>query len=84
MSHQFAGRESMKPISFWVRRYLWVTGIATLVILGAQLLKGRTLDEVLAESFGWGLASAAVFIGTRYYYASKNIACALCRVTVDD
>ncbi len=71
----------MKPLSFWIRRFIWVAGIATMVILGSKLLRGFALDQVITESFVWGLTTAAVFIGTRYYYARRGIACAMCRDT---
>jgi hypothetical protein len=71
----------MKPLAFWVRRFLVVAGLATFIILGSKLLRGAALDDVLSESFLWGLAAAAIFTATRYYNAKRGVACAMCRDT---
>ena len=71
----------MKPLAFWARRFLIVAVLATIIILGAKLTRGFALDEVLTESFLWGLLSATVFTGTRYYNARRGVACAMCRDT---
>ncbi|MDB5919367.1 MAG: hypothetical protein JWR40_3601 [Massilia sp.] len=73
----------MKSTQFWVRRFLWVTGIVTMILIAAALLRGRSLDTALSESFTWALVAAAIFTGSRYYQARKGIACALCKDTVD-
>ncbi|MES2017933.1 MAG: hypothetical protein V4484_15700 [Pseudomonadota bacterium] len=71
----------MKPLAFWVRRFLLVAGAVTLLIIAGKLLRGYALEQVLSESFLWGLAAAAVFTGTGYVNARRGIACALCRAT---
>lgn len=73
----------MKSKQFWVRRFLWMTGIAFMILMAASLLRGRTVDRALSESFTWALVSAAVFTGWRYYQARKGVACALCEDTPD-
>ena len=74
----------MKSNQFWVRRFLWVTGIAFMILMGAALLRGRTVDAALTESFVWALISSAIFTAARYYKARQGQACALCRDPVDD
>jgi hypothetical protein len=74
----------MKSWQFWVRRFLWVTGIVTMILVAAALLRGRRLDTALSESFTWALVAAAIFIGARYHQARQGIACALCGDTVED
>jgi hypothetical protein len=74
----------MKSTQFWVRRFLWVTGIVCMILIAAALLRGRSLDTALSESFAWALVASAIFTGSRYYKARKGIACALCRDTVED
>lgn len=74
----------MKSKEFWVKRFLWVTGIVFMILMAAALLRGRAVEEALASSFLWGLISSAVFTGSRYYQASKGISCALCKDTVED
>lgn len=74
----------MKSKQFWVRRFLWVTGIVFMILMAAALLRGRTLDTALTESFIWALVSSAIFTGARYYQARRGVACALCKDTVDN
>jgi NhaP-type Na+/H+ and K+/H+ antiporter len=73
----------MKSNRFWIRRYLLVSGIAFILLLAAALLRGRSIDTALAESFLWALVSAGILTGWRYYQARKGIACAICKDTVD-
>jgi hypothetical protein len=74
----------MKSKEFWVKRYLWVTGIVFMILLAAALLRGRTIEEALSASFVWALVSSAIHTGWRYYQARKGVACALCKDTVED
>jgi hypothetical protein len=74
----------MKSKEFWVKRYLWVTGIAFMILMAAALLRGRTMEEALSASFIWALVSAGIHTGWRYHQARKGIPCALCRDTVED
>lgn len=69
----------MKTHEYWVRLYLFTAGIATMLLVGVNLFKGYALDDVLAQSFGWGLFSALVYTGARWYQAGRQAACALCR-----
>ncbi len=71
----------MKPTAFWVRRFLIVAGAVTLIVIASKLLRGFALEEVITESFLWGLTAATIFIVTRYRNAKKGVACALCRDT---
>jgi hypothetical protein len=74
----------MKSTEFWVKRYLWVTGIAFMILMAAALLRGRAFDVALTESFVWALVSSTIFCGARYYQARQGRPCALCRDTVED
>ncbi|HZX28110.1 MAG TPA: hypothetical protein VFF16_13640 [Telluria sp.] len=69
----------MKTHEYWVRMYLFAAGIATMLLIGVNLFKGLALDDVLAQSFGWGLFSALVYTGARWRQMRKQAACALCR-----
>lgn len=73
----------MKTKQLWVRRYLWATGIAFMLLMAASLLRDRAVERALSESFTWALVSAAVFTGWRYHQARKGTACALCKDTPD-
>lgn len=74
----------MKSKQFWVKRFLWMTGIVFMVLMTASLLRGQSVDRALSESFTWALVSAAVFTGWRYYQARKGVACALCKDTLEE
>ncbi len=74
----------MKSKAFWVKRFLWMTGMVFMVVMAAALLKGRAIETSLSDSFIWALVSAGVFTGWRYYQARKGVACALCKDTVED
>jgi|GEM_PF-3349788 len=69
----------MKTYESWVRMFLFAAGIATMLLLGVNLFKGYALEDVLTQSFGWGLFSALVYTGARWRQARKQAACALCR-----
>ena len=74
----------MKSKEFWVKRFLWMTGIVFMILMAASLLRGRVMETALPESFMWALISSAVFTGWRYYNARKGVACAMCRDTLED
>jgi hypothetical protein len=74
----------MKSKEFWVKRYLWVTGIIFMLLMAVALLRGRAIEDALSASFAWALVSAGIHTGWRYYQARKGIACALCKDTVED
>lgn len=74
----------MKSTEFWVKRFLWMTGIVFMILMAAALFRDRAMDTALTESFIWALVSSAVFTGWRYSQARKGVACAMCRDTVED
>ncbi len=74
----------MKSKQFWIIRFLWVLVSAFFILFGVQAAKGYSAEEALIHALVWSLVSATIFTATRYYYASKNVACAMCRDTVED
>ena len=66
---------------FWIRRFLIVLAFTFAIILGAQLLKGHTLEFSLAHAGSWAVIATSIFIAGRYYRASKGQHCALCKDT---
>ena len=74
----------MKSTGFWIRRYLVVAAVASVLLVGVGMLKGRTLERAAPEALFWGVVSAGVFTAARYRSARKGEACALCRDTVED
>ncbi len=65
--------------AFWIRRYLMVATLVFGVLMAVALLKGRTLAVGAEDSLLWAAISAAIYVATRYHYAKKGIACAMCR-----
>jgi hypothetical protein len=76
--------KNMHSTESWVKRFLWMTGMVFMILMGVDLLKGGSLEDDLSGAFGWALVSAAIFTGTRYYHARKNVACALCKDSAGD
>ena len=74
----------MKPVSFWIKRFLTVSLLFSVILLAVELIKGHSQETAISNSLIWGLISATIFTATRYYHASKNRACALCRDTIDE
>jgi hypothetical protein len=68
---------------FWIVRTLTVYAGVLALLFVVGVLKGRTPSEALSFAALWALASTAIFIGSRYYQASRGQACALCRDTPD-
>ncbi len=64
----------MKSNEVWVKRFLWMTGVVFMILLGTALLRGGALEDELSGAFGWALASAGIFTAARYYHARQGIA----------
>lgn len=73
----------MKSKAFWVKRTLMVFGAVWIMLIASGMFKGGEFEAVVPEACFWALVSTAVFIATRYYYASRGVACAMCRDTVE-
>lgn len=66
---------------FWIRRFcVMVVGIFA-VLLFVERLKGHAWHAAILFSGLWALITASVFIGTRLHYASRGVACAICKDT---
>jgi hypothetical protein len=75
---------AMKSKAFWIKRALMVFGAVWIMLIASGMLKDGVFEEVVPEAGFWALVSTAAFIATRYYYASKGVACAMCKDTVED
>lgn len=67
--------------AFWIKRFLTVLVGAFIVIAAAQLLKGREVAYSILQGAIWGLLTAAVFTGARYWQSSRGQHCAICKDT---
>jgi hypothetical protein len=68
-------------IAFWIRRFLLVFAGALVIISGAQLAKGHTLEHSLTEGLLWSAVTAAVFVAVRIHKSRKGQHCAICADT---
>lgn len=66
-------------VRFWIKRFFLVAAGAFLVLLLVERLKSHGWHAAFAFSSFWALATATVFIGTRMYYASRGVACPMCK-----
>jgi hypothetical protein len=61
-----------------IRGFLVVLAGAFVVIAGAQLLKGNTVEYAVSEGLLWSLISAVVFTVARVHRWRKGQYCAAC------
>ena len=64
--------------AFWVRRFLVAFIVALVVIAGAQLLKGHTLEYSVTEGLLWSLVAASVYTGVALNKWRRGRQCAVC------
>lgn len=67
----------MKTTS-WIRVFAIAFLCALVIIAGAHLLRGRSLEHSLTEGVLWSGIAAAIFIAARAYRLRKGRACAIC------
>jgi predicted transcriptional regulator len=68
-------------IAFWIRRFLLVFAGALVIISGARLAKGNTLEYALTDGLLWAAITAAAFTAVRIYKSRKGQHCAICADT---
>ncbi|HTL97761.1 MAG TPA: hypothetical protein VL181_03050 [Holophagaceae bacterium] len=66
---------------FWIKRFLAVYATAFLILAISEWIKGHGWRGGRVFSAEWALITASVFIGTRLYYSSQGVACAICKDT---
>jgi hypothetical protein len=69
---------------FWLVRTVKVFGGVFLILAVVSALKGRAPLDCVVFAAGWSAVSTAIFIGNRYWRASRGEACAVCRDTPED
>ena len=67
--------------AFWIRRFVLVWTIASVLIAGVQALKGHDLAYSLTQGLLWATISAVIFIAARLYQSRRGQHCAICRDT---
>lgn len=69
---------------FWVRRFVLVFAGAFVLIIAANLLRGRPAVTAAVQAGIWAAASAGVFTVSRYFQARRGQRCTICRDTPED
>ena len=71
----------MQRLIYWSGQYLLAAGsMFALLVAIDVLLRGEAFETSWRESLAWSVLASAIFIGSRYYRASKGDAtCDMCR-----
>ena len=67
--------------AFWIRRFITVLALASVLIALAQWARGQTLQYAITQGAIWGFVSAAVFTAARIIQSRRNQHCAICKDT---
>jgi len=65
-------------VKFWIGRFAIAMGVAFVVIAGAQMLKGNSLEYAVVQGLLWSIVAAAVFTMTGVYRWRRGERCAVC------
>ena len=68
-------------IRFWIKRFFAVLFFAFIIISGAQILKGNSLNYSILQGVIWSVSTAAVFVLGRIYQSRRGQQCATCQDT---
>lgn len=71
-------------MTFWIGRYFIAVAAMFGILSVSALAQGKSLPDNALENLLWAAAASAIFIGSRYYQARRNAACALCRDPLDE
>ncbi len=64
--------------AYWIRLFFIALAISFVVIGGAQLLRGHTLEDSVLHGLLWSVISASIFTGVRIYKFRRGQYCAVC------
>ena len=62
----------MQGVRYWILQYLLAAVTMFAILVGVDLVSGKTLADGVWMSLAWALASAAIFIGARYSQSRKR------------
>lgn len=63
---------------FWITRYLLASGILFIILALVEVSKGATSRNDILSALAWALVASAIFIGSKYWRARKQLACTVC------
>ena len=61
------------PLSFYVRRFLLVFVVASIVISAAQMLKGHPIELAAPDGLLWGAISSLVYTSVLAYKLRNSV-----------
>jgi hypothetical protein len=62
----------MQGIRFWILQYLLAAVTLFVILVGIDLISGKTLSDGVWMSLAWALTASAIFIGARYIQSRKR------------
>ncbi len=69
----------MQRLIYWSGQYLLAAGTMFALLVAVDvLLRGEAFETGWRESLAWSVVASAIFIGSRYYRASRGDSCAMC------
>ncbi|CDG83009.1 hypothetical protein [Janthinobacterium agaricidamnosum] len=68
----------MTGMGYWITRYLLASGILFIILALVELSKGTPSTIDLLSALAWSLVASAIFIGSKYWRARKQLTCTIC------
>ncbi len=62
----------MQGIRFWILQYLLAAVTMFVILVGVDLISGKTLSDGGWMSLAWALTASAIFVGARYSQSRKR------------
>jgi hypothetical protein len=62
----------MQGIRYWILQYLLAAVTMFVILVGVDLISGKTLSEGVWMSLVWALTVSAIFVGARYSQSRKR------------
>lgn len=62
----------MQGIGYWILQYLLAAVTMFVILVGLDLISGKTLGEGVWMSLAWALTASAIFVGARVIQSRKR------------
>ena len=69
----------MKPITHWIGQFVVAALTMLGLLLAIEVSQGSALADAWPEALAWATTAAAIFTGSRWRQARRNVACAMCK-----
>lgn len=61
----------MPGLIHWIGQYLLASSTMFAILVGIDMLQGRSFDDAWPGSLAWALAASLIFVGSRYFRMRK-------------